>query len=281
MIDILKNFAKTTLGAGLDAVATTVQLAPGGGAKLPDPGTGTAFYAVIHNATDFPDPSDDPTVEIVRVNAIVGDVITQMDRAQDGTVASPHNLPGKVYRILVAITEGLLKQIRNNFPAVYDAILPGASSSTAGVTVMIAGLKSTTYVALSWGKNPNNPPYSELFIQDQQDGQITIVAGGDEINDKNIRLFVFGETFGTAGGGAATVNAPIRQGVKPVTPGVNHVDIPNFGTSDYFIGGRIYVDGTYQVFEVIPIWSSRTPTGFDIYTEDAGDYHWQIQANPS
>ncbi|MDR6305896.1 parallel beta-helix repeat protein [Nitrobacter vulgaris] len=62
------------------------------------------FNLVWYNATDFPDPSDDPYVEIVRCTARSTDVLT-VERAQEGTSASIKDLAGKTYKMLLAATQ--------------------------------------------------------------------------------------------------------------------------------------------------------------------------------
>lgn len=104
MIDPIKNFAKVTLAAGIDADDTSVSLTAGHGAKLPNPSTDGAFNLVLWNFTNYPDPSDDPDVEIVRVTGRSGDTLT-IARAQEGTSAAAHNTTGKLYKAILAFTK--------------------------------------------------------------------------------------------------------------------------------------------------------------------------------
>jgi hypothetical protein len=103
VVDAVKNFAKSTLSTGIDADDTSIVLATGGGAKFPAPATDGAFNAVIWNSTDYADPADDPSVEIVRVTARSSDTLT-VSRAQEGTNASAHNTSGKTYTIVLGPT---------------------------------------------------------------------------------------------------------------------------------------------------------------------------------
>jgi hypothetical protein len=98
-MDAAKNFAKVTLSTGYSSAATTVVLNSGDGLKLP----AAPFNATWWNFTDFPDPSDDPNVEIVRVTAIATDTLT-ITRAQEATAAANHNTAGKTYKMIAGLT---------------------------------------------------------------------------------------------------------------------------------------------------------------------------------
>lgn len=93
-MDIAKNFAKATVSTGYNAVATSIDLTTGHGAKFP----AAPFNVVWWNSTDYADPSEDPNVEIVRVTAISTDTLT-VTRAQEGTSASTKNTGGKTYKM--------------------------------------------------------------------------------------------------------------------------------------------------------------------------------------
>jgi len=113
-LDPIKNFAKVTVSTGYDSAATSITLNSGDGNKLPDPATDGAFNLVWWNATDYPDPSDDPNVEIVRVTAKSGDTLT-ITRGQEGTSAADHNTSGKTYKMVLAITEKTMSDINSTF----------------------------------------------------------------------------------------------------------------------------------------------------------------------
>lgn len=93
----LSDGAPATVSTGYDATATTVVLASGHGARLPD---NFQFDAVWWNQTDYPrGPASDPNREIVRVTANSNDTLT-VQRGQQGTAASNKNLSGKSYGLL-------------------------------------------------------------------------------------------------------------------------------------------------------------------------------------
>lgn len=94
-MDQVKNFAKGTLGGTVEAADTSITLLTGHGDRFPD----GEFDATIWNATDYPDPSDDPIKERVRVTARTGDTFTTVTRGLYGTSAVDHNEAGKTYHI--------------------------------------------------------------------------------------------------------------------------------------------------------------------------------------
>jgi hypothetical protein len=65
MLDAVANFMKLTVSGMYDQNATSVALASGG-SKLP----AAPFNMTWWNLSDFPDPSNDPNVEIVRVTNV-------------------------------------------------------------------------------------------------------------------------------------------------------------------------------------------------------------------
>jgi hypothetical protein len=103
MADARKNFAKVSVNAGYNAAATSIDLQTGDGAKLPQPSSDGAFNLVWWNSTDYPDPADDPNVEIVRCTARSSDNIT-VTRAQESTSASAKNTAGKIYKMVLGPT---------------------------------------------------------------------------------------------------------------------------------------------------------------------------------
>lgn len=102
-MDAVKNFCKSIIPLGYSAGAVSIVLTAGNGVKFP----AAPFNIVWWNATDYPDPSDDPLVEICRVTLVVGDTFT-ISRAQEGTIASAKNIAGKLYRILAGLTASML-----------------------------------------------------------------------------------------------------------------------------------------------------------------------------
>ena len=111
--DPIKNFAKVEVNGGYLAAATTINLETGSGTKLPQPSTDGAFNLVWYDSTNYPDPSDDPNVEIIRVTTRVGDVLTVI-RAQEGTSATNKNSGGSIYRMILSVTKKTMTDLENS-----------------------------------------------------------------------------------------------------------------------------------------------------------------------
>lgn len=98
-MDQAKNFAKATVDGAYESADTSIDVLTSEGSRFP----AVPFNAVWWNATDYPDPSDDPIKEIVRVTAIATDTLT-ITRAQEGTAAEDHNEAGKTYKLIAGLT---------------------------------------------------------------------------------------------------------------------------------------------------------------------------------
>lgn len=142
MIGTFKNFAKGTLSLGYDAAATSIVLTGGHGAKFP----AVPFFATWWNATDYPDPSDDPNVEIIKVTARATDTLTIV-RAQEGTSASTKNTASKDYKLIATVVASTLTEdikaigtesrnfrLSDFVRAGFMTTLPSSSSGVSNVT---------------------------------------------------------------------------------------------------------------------------------------------------
>lgn len=109
-IDVRNNFGKVTVSIGYDASATSIALSSGHGAELPS----TFDYNMVWwNDTDYPDPADDPNVEIVRVTNRSTDTLT-VTRAQEGTSATTKNTGSKTYKMALVITSKMIDDIETD-----------------------------------------------------------------------------------------------------------------------------------------------------------------------
>lgn len=106
-MDSFENFATATVSDGnYDDSATEIDVLPGDGNRLPNP----PFNLTWWNATDYPDPSDDPGREIVRVTDRTDDTLTIV-RAQEDTAASDHNVAGKTYKVSNGPTKKMITDL--------------------------------------------------------------------------------------------------------------------------------------------------------------------------
>jgi hypothetical protein len=129
-LDAVNNFVKVTVSTGYNASATSIVLNSGQGASLP----AAPFNLTWWNSTDYPDPADDPNVEIVRVTNVSTDTLT-VTRAYEGPAASTKNTAGKTYKMSQDITQYMMTQIGNLIvgirPALYTTTTAGGDTSFA------------------------------------------------------------------------------------------------------------------------------------------------------
>ena len=103
-MDQAKNFAKATIDADFEESDTVLTVAAAHGLRFPTP----PFNGVLYNSTDYPDPADDPSVEIVRVTGIDGDDLDVL-RAQEGTDARAI-IAGKTFLLVAGLTAKVINE---------------------------------------------------------------------------------------------------------------------------------------------------------------------------
>lgn len=98
-VDCFMDFGEARLSAGVNDSATSLTLITGGASAFASC-AGQSFNVVLWNRTDFPDPGNPSSDrEVVRVTAMVGDVLT-VTRGAAGTTARAHNTAGKSYWVM-------------------------------------------------------------------------------------------------------------------------------------------------------------------------------------
>lgn len=160
-LDATANFIKLTLTTGYDSSATSIVVSSGG-SLLPTP----SFNMTWWDSTNYPDPSDDPNVEIVRVTGVSGNTLT-ITRAQEGTSATAKNAVGHTYKILLGITSKMItdidSQLTGNGPGGSDTQVqfndngafgadPNFLYDPSGDVVIDTGVSSTGGIFLGNGK---------------------------------------------------------------------------------------------------------------------------------
>src|SRR5580693_6823143 len=111
-LDAVANLIKLTVSQGYDQNATSIVLSSGG-SSLP----AAPFNMTWWNSTDYPDPSNDPNAEIVRITAVSGNTLTVTrgaESAAGGGAASTKNTAGKTYMIMLGITAKMITDIGSN-----------------------------------------------------------------------------------------------------------------------------------------------------------------------
>ena len=105
MVDPVVNKGKVTVSTGYNSTATSIVLATGQGAELPDPVVDGAYNLPWWDSTNYNDPADDPNFEIVRVTGPAGTGDTKtIVRAQEGTAATNKNNADATYKMHLGVT---------------------------------------------------------------------------------------------------------------------------------------------------------------------------------
>src|ERR1700742_4231268 len=105
-LDSVANFVNVQASTGYSSSVTSIALQSGQGSKLP----AAPFNLIWWDSTDYPNPANDPNVEIVRVTAVAGDNLT-ITRAQEGTTATNKNIGSKTYSLVLGITAAMIAAI--------------------------------------------------------------------------------------------------------------------------------------------------------------------------
>jgi hypothetical protein len=135
-LDNTANFVQVQASTGYTSAATSITLQSGQGSKLP----AAPFNLIWWNSTDYPNPANDPNVEIVRVTAIVADTLT-ITRAQESTAATNKNTAGKTYSLVLGITAKMITDIANALlgTPVIDEQVSGSGTSWTLAHTPVAG----------------------------------------------------------------------------------------------------------------------------------------------
>jgi len=147
-LDQVANFIKVEVSTGYDAAATSIVLASGQGAEMPDP-SGDNYNVVWWDSTNYPDPADDPNVEIVRVTAKASDTLT-VTRNQESSGASTKNTGGATYKMLLGITKKMIDDIETDIAAAGGSTVGTFTNATLsdGVLTITHSLGLTNFLKI-------------------------------------------------------------------------------------------------------------------------------------
>src|ERR1700722_4131940 len=136
-LDSVSNFVQVQASTGYSSSATSIVLQSGQGAKLP----AAPFNLIWWDSTDYPNPANDPNVEIIRVTNVSTDTLT-ITRAQEGTSAANHNTGGKTYSLVLGITAKMISDIQlqtGNGTPVENEVVGGSGTSWTLANTPVTG----------------------------------------------------------------------------------------------------------------------------------------------
>jgi hypothetical protein len=136
MLDSVQNLVKITTIGLYGTSDTSVTISSADAAKLP----AASFNVCWYNSTDYPDPSDDPKAEIVRVTA-TGTTLTIQRAAESATgggAASTKNTANKVYKMVLGITAKMISDIAANLQKPWRLVNVSGAINGSNVTFTIS-----------------------------------------------------------------------------------------------------------------------------------------------
>lgn len=142
----IKNFCKVLVSTGYGDTDTSITLSLNEGTKLPDIADGE-YNMVWYNSSDYASPDLDPNKEIVKITGQSGDTITierpsstnnYLEEGEEN-IAKNHNIAGKQYEMIMAVTKGLL----TNIPTVRMDTFPAGETT---YTVNVSGLTANDLI---------------------------------------------------------------------------------------------------------------------------------------
>jgi hypothetical protein len=197
MVMKFTNNATSTLASGISAVATSLTVATGQGARFPSLGAGDYFYCTLANTSG--------TVEIVKVTARSTDTFT-VTRAQDGTSAASWLAGDKVELRLVAASLNDIPKLDevNTFS---QAQTFSAAPILSALTGLVKGNGASASTAAVAGTDYLAPPSGTALLKANSGGALAnATAGTDYVAPGTQTNFTKQQYFGnTALTDAATI----------------------------------------------------------------------------
>lgn len=131
----VSNFGKATVSTTYGSAEVTIVLTTGHGSRFPST---FPYNLTWWNATDYPDPADDPNREIVTVTNRVTDTLT-VTRGAELSGASTKNTVGKTYKMFQGVTKALVEELQvrglsGGHTKLVIATLPGSADKSVRFT---------------------------------------------------------------------------------------------------------------------------------------------------
>ena len=166
-----KNNAQSTLNGSILSVSSTVTVTSA--ASFP---SSPAFICTIWNNLTYPDPSNDPGMEIVAITGISGNVFN-ITRAQEGTIAAAH-ASGSAIQLLFTVGQLVEHETQINTRAsIYR--LAFTNSNLVSGSLAVAHNLGNQIVTVQVFDNTNNLIVPDsVVLTDANDCQIVLTSFG-------------------------------------------------------------------------------------------------------
>ncbi len=244
-LDNGQNFSKAITTTLHNAAVTTIALGSGQGANLPDPAV-REYNITWHDFTNFPDPSDDPNVEIVRVITKVADVLTVI-RGQENIAATDKNTASATYRFLVAPTDKFRTDVQTEIQL--ENLNYAIATGTGDALVITLDPVVTSYVDGQIFK------FKTILKNTTQTPTLDAGGGAKTIVGINTRLY----EFELATGKAYTVQYLLASDqMQLISNSYNSFNIFN---NDFDFGTDTGVADAYEVISTIGLASGKSNSG--------------------
>lgn len=200
------NNAQTVLASGINASATTLTLATGGGALFPTPVTGTSLFKLT-----LLDAATETQNEIVHVTSVSGDTFTIV-RAQEGTVARSWSANDIA---MCAVTAGTLDFFAQLDSPTFSGNPQGPTRPVGDNTNSLATTAFTQAAIQAWGvgvSGSSAPTYAVKPVSGTSTSPTQIINTLTTDVQATVQAPVSGERFG--GWSIARDLRPAQMGVS-------------------------------------------------------------------
>ena len=204
----LKNWAETTVAVAVNGSATEITVTSAAALQA------AVGYAQLWNETTYPDPVDDPGREVVRIDSVLGNVLT-VTRGQCGTSGAAHAV-GDVIKCVWLAENATQMQTAIN-ARVQKAPDASADNEIQGVAVGVVTLALKAFAAQTAALLAVKDSAGAALLTVEADGDVVLadgktISGGSTTGTKigtvaTQKLALFGVTpvVQPAGAGQATV----------------------------------------------------------------------------
>jgi hypothetical protein len=260
MLDPTKNFAKGKVVGVYDADDLYVDVEDA--SVFPNPEVDGEFNLVWYNHSDYPDPSDDPNVEIIRVTGYDDTNRFSILRSQEGTVASTKNRSQKIYKLIRGFTKKDYDEIISDTDKVETITITGDSISALepGQDIELVApiadkfnVLRDIYIKVSVTEDPlspasilEDPKYKGLMNQFGEGPAIYEVGDIFRYPDTNVFYITTGASEGEVGGSNLMLVDPagVASGNEYVDvyrqdPYLDGVDLIHMGITSAEISGLL------------------------------------------